>query len=335
VLGCISGVTAGGLIFAKKAVSKKIERIPDSYDKKAAILIRKALTLSSIGMAILSLMLLVLSTLVIVPAGHIGVPTLFGKVINTTLSEGISIVNPLWYINKMTIRTETYTMVSAATEGSKTGDDSIYTQSSDGVVMNMDVTVVYRLLSADAPMVFRYFGRNYVDAIVRPAAKSALPEITSKYSFQDAYTVKRDELGFKVGEKMNAVIESLISQQLGSKSKGILVQQVLIRKIEPPTKIKESIELKMAAEQESERMKYVLLKEKQEADRKKIEATGIQTFQDIVSKGISPQLLQWKGIEATEMLAKSNNTKVVIIGSGKGGLPVILNMEETKTETKK
>ena len=78
-------------------------------------------------------------------------------------------------------------MVSSVTEGAKQGDDSIYVQSSDGVVMNMDVTIAYRLLQNDAPMVYRYFGKDYVDSIVRPAAKSALPEITSKYSFQDAY----------------------------------------------------------------------------------------------------------------------------------------------------
>lgn len=324
VLWIIFGiVSAASFLFWRKLKSKPVPE--DRYARRSFLRWMMTVQMGTIGTGIIAIMFLIMSIITMIPAGHVGVPTLFGKVIEYSLPEGISLVNPFWNIHKMSIRTETYTMVSSTTEGAKQGDDSIYVQSSDGVVMNMDVTIAYRLLSADAPIVYRYFGREYVDGIVRSAAKSALPEITSKYSFQEAYTIKRDELGFKVGEKMNAIIKSLISQQSGVALDGILVQQVLVRKIAPPAKIKESIELKMAAEQESERMKYVLLKEKQEAERKKIEAQGIQTFQDIVSKGISENLLKWKGIEATEQLAKSQNAKIVIIGAGKDGLPIILN----------
>ncbi len=267
----------------------------------------------------------VISSITIIKAGNVGVPTIFGKVINLPISEGLSFVNPFWNIHKMSIKTETYTMVSTPAEGAKTtGDDSIFTQTSDGIVMNMDVTVAYRLILSDAAHIYRFFGADYADTIVRASAKSALPDITSKYSFQDAFTTKRDELGFKVGERMNQTIRNIISEQTGENIQGIVVQSVMIRKIEPPKTIKASIEAKMAAEQEAERMKYVLLKEKQEAERKKIEAEGIQKFQTIVSNGINDNLLKWKGIEATESLAKSQNAKVVVIGSGKDGLPLIL-----------
>lgn len=322
VLGIVLALVGIGLILHGKSIKMPTDK--DSYRVDSSRRYKTVCKYAGSSVAVIAGFFFLFSVVTMIPAGHVGVPTLFGKVVETTLPEGISLVNPLWDIHRMSIRTETYTMVSAAVEGAKTGDDSIYVQSSDGVVMNMDVTIAYRLLSKDAPIVFRYFGLTYAESIVRSASKSALPEITSKYSFQEAYTYKRDELGYKVGEKMNKVIKSLISQQAGSDIDGIVVQQVLVRKIEPPVKIKASIELKMAAEQESERMKYVLLKEKQEAERKKIEAEGIQKFQDIVSKGISEQLLKWKGIEATEALAKSTNAKVVIIGAGKEGMPIIL-----------
>lgn len=261
----------------------------------------------------------------IVSTGNIGIQTLFSEVKYDTKSEGLSIKNPFHRVHDLPIRTQTYTMVSAITEGNKNGEDSIYTQSLDGVVMNMDVTVAHRLIPEDAPYVFKYFGRDYAENIIRTVAKSVIPDITSKFSFQDAYTVKRDELGAKVMDRMNNLIKKLIYEQTKLENKqGIIIQSVLIRKIAPPPQIKAAIEEKMAAEQRAEQMKYVLQKEKQEAERKRIEAQGIQDFQTIVSKGINEQLLKWKGIEATELLSKSANTKIVIIG-GKDGLPIILN----------
>lgn len=95
-----------------------------------------------------------------------------------------------------------------------------------------------------------------------------------------------------------------------------------------PVQLTEAIEQKQKADQESRRMEFILTKEKQEADRKRIEAKGIADFQTIVAAGISEQLLRWKGIEATEKLAGSSNSKVVIIGAGNDGLPVILDTKQ-------
>merc|ERR1739841_248441 len=99
---------------------------------------------------------------------------------------------------------------------------------------------------------------------------------------------------------------------------------VLLKGIKLPKQLTDAIELKAQAEQESARMEFVLSKEKQEADRKKVEAAGISAFQKIVSEGISQQLLQWKGIEATEKLAQSTNSKIVVMGNSKDSLPVIM-----------
>ena len=106
--------------------------------------------------------------------------------------------------------------------------------------------------------------------------------------------------------------------------RGIVIESILLRDIQLPQTLKSSIEAKQQAEQEALAMNFRLQKEKQEAERKRIEAAGIRDFQQIVAQGISPQLLEWKGIEATETLAKSPNAKVVVIGSGKNGLPIIL-----------
>lgn len=308
-----------------RVLIRKINGAIDKYkinDLKQGIQISK---IAWITLASMSALFFISSCFTIVSTGNIGVPTFFSEVKYDTISEGLSLRNPFYRIHDLPIRTQTYTMVSTTTEGAKQGDDSIYTQSLDGVVMNMDVTIAYRLIPSDAPYVYKYFGNNYAENIVRTVAKSALPDITSKFSFQDAYTVKRDEIGAKVLDRMNTLIKNLISEQTGLKNKqGIIVQSVLLRKIAPPPQIKAAIEEKMAAEQRAEQMKYVLQKEKQEAERKRIEAQGIQDFQTIVSRGINENLLKWKGIEATEQLAKSPNSKVVIIG-GKDGLPIILN----------
>jgi len=278
-----------------------------------------------VGFAGLTLLAFGMSSVTAVPAGHVGVPVLFGSVQGNALGEGIAFINPFTKVVMMSVRTETYTMVSNSSEGQRSGDDSIFAQSSDGVVMNMDVTVAYRLVETDASWVYRHIGLNFAENIVRPAARAVVPEVTSRYTFQDAYTTKREELGDRIADQLRNRISSLMRQYPSFRGQGFLIQQVLPRRIEPPKTIRESIEMKMAADQESQRMKFVLQRETQEAERKRIEAKGIRDFQSTVSEGISDKMLQWKGIEATEALAKSANAKVVVVGAGKGGLPLILN----------
>jgi regulator of protease activity HflC (stomatin/prohibitin superfamily) len=103
------------------------------------------------------------------------------------------------------------------------------------------------------------------------------------------------------------------------------VESTPLRNVALPSQLTEAIEQKQRADQEAQRMEFILLKERQEADRKRIEAKGIADFQTIVAAGISEQLLRWKGIEATEKLSNSPNTKVIIVGAGKDGLPIILD----------
>src|SRR5258708_1810543 len=160
----------------------------------------------------------------------------------------------------------------------------------------------------------RTVGTKYVGTIVEPQFRSAIREITASYDAKALYSAER--------EKIAGEIFSLFRRFAGER--GIIVQQVLLRKIGLPPVVANAIQEKLRREQEAEQMKFVLQKEQQEAERKRIEAQGIADFQRVVAQGISPQLLEWKGIEATEKLAMSPHAKVVVIGSSATRLPLIL-----------
>jgi len=165
---------------------------------------------------------------------------------------------------------------------------------------------------------YRDVGPNYRDVLIKPEAASAIRGLTSESEAKALYSSGRN------------MIQDTIKDELTAKlaPRGIVVQDVLLKDLELPKQLTEAIEMKLRAEQESEQMEFVLKKEQQEANRKAIEAGGIADFQKIVSEGISPMLLKWKGVEATEKFANSPNTKIVIVGNDASGLPVILNAED-------
>jgi len=271
----------------------------------------------------------VLSFVVIVPAGHVGVAVVFGKVRTRSFSEGLNLINPFAVVHDMTVRTETYTMSSVMNEGAVKGDDSIQALSADGLLMPLDITVAYRLVSADAPWLYRDIGPNYVDKIVRPAARTAVREAIAGFTAQEAYSTRREELAQSMNTLLGRRLQDLFAQheELASR-RGFVIEQVMIRNVQLPPKVKDAIEEKLSAEQQALRMRFVLEKERQEAERKRIEAQGISDFQKIVSAGISDQLLAWKGIEATQQLAHATNSKVVIIGNPRNGMPLIIPTDQ-------
>jgi Membrane protease subunits, stomatin/prohibitin homologs len=271
----------------------------------------------------------VLSFVVIVPAGHVGVAVVFGKVRTRSFSEGLNLINPFAVVHDMTVRTETYTMSSVMNEGAVKGDDSIQALSADGLLMPLDITVAYRLVSADAPWLYRDIGPNYVDKIVRPAARTAVREAIAGFTAQEAYSSRREELAQSMNTLLGRRLQDLFAQheELASR-RGFVIEQVMIRNVQLPPKVKDAIEEKLSAEQQALRMRFVLEKERQEAERKRIEAQGISDFQKIVSAGISDQLLAWKGIEATQQLAHATNSKVVIIGNPRNGMPLIIPTDQ-------
>ncbi|MGB9244511.1 MAG: prohibitin family protein [Candidatus Acidiferrales bacterium] len=256
-----------------------------------------------IGFVLLAILILILvwSSVAYVPAGHVGVLTLFGRVTGDVLQEGTHFVNPFKVNNTMSIRTQELKETASV-------------PSDEGLVMTLDTSLLFRLSPEKAAEVFRTIGPNYVEVVVEPNLRSTIRAVTSQHSANALYTGAREEVAQQITKELVG--------QLGAR--GVEVQSVLLRDIQLPQMLKGSIEAKQQAEQDSLRMAFILQKEKQEADRKRIEAQGIRDFQTTVAQGISQQLLEWKGIEATERLAASNNAKVVIIGNPKNGLPLVL-----------
>jgi regulator of protease activity HflC (stomatin/prohibitin superfamily) len=246
-----------------------------------------------------------------VGAGEVGVQVLFGSVQDGVLKSGLNFVNPMVSVEAMDIRTQAYTMSSVQDEGQQSGDDAISTLSSDGLTLKLDLTVWYRLNEGDAPQVYRTIGTDYVEKIVRPAVRTAIRDVSVGYSATDIYSIKREDFVREVTKNLEAAFNG----------RGVILERVLLRNVELPEKVRAAIDEKIASEQRAQQMVYVLQKEKQEAERKRVEAQGISDYNRIVSQSITDQVLQLKGIEATLELAKSSNSKMVIM-NGKN-MPLI------------
>ena len=252
----------------------------------------------------LFLLLLIGNPIRVIPAGHVGVKDFFGSVSPTVLSPGIRFVFPFTRVVKMSIKTQ---------EVKETAE----VPSKEGLIMDLEGSLLFRLDPSKAPEIYRTVGPNYQEIAVHPQIRSAVREVTATYEAKVLYSAERD----KIAREMFQLFAQM------SKDRGIIAEAVLLRKIGLPTIVANAIQEKLKREQEAEQMKFVLQKEEQEAERKRIEAKGVSDFQRIVAQGISPELLQWKGIEATEKLALSQNSKIVVIGNPKTGLPIILGGE--------
>ena len=259
------------------------------------------LRLVGLSIATFLLAILLFNCVTRVGTGHVGVLTLFGRVTGETLGEGIHFINPLKTNNEMSIQTQTI-------------KESANVPSSEGLMMALDTSLIYHLNPDRAADVFQHIGADYEEKVVENQLRSAIREATASHTANALYTGEREMVAKQIQEK--------ISQDLDKR--GITVEAILLRDVQLPATLKASIEAKQQAEQEALAMNFRLQKETQEAQRKRIEAAGVRDFQQIVAQGITPSLLEWKGIEATETLAKSSNTKVVVIGNSKNGLPLIL-----------
>jgi len=186
--------------------------------------------------------------------------------------------------------------------------------SSNLLKISMDMTVFYQPFYDNLGYLEVERGINYRAKVILPAMKSVAREVISKYLPEEFNTTKREEIQLE--------IESRLSEKLADNY--IQLNDVLIRNIKLPATLEQAIERKLQQEQESLEYEFRIEKASKEAERKRIEAEGIRDFQNIVSQSINDDLLQWKGIEATTELSNSNNSKVVVIGAGDNGLPLIL-----------
>jgi len=282
-----------------------IARNPSSAQRYAGIIKIAGVIIMVIGILI--------GSIVQIDAGQVGVKKLFGKVQNDVLHSGLHMINPLIEVTMLDIKTQNYTMSGVHDEGEKAGDDAIRVLTADGLEVTIDLTVLFRLTEADAPRLVKETGVNYVDKIVRPLTRTKIRDNSVYYEAIALYSTKRDEF-------QNRIFKSIEDD---FRKRGLFLEQLLVRNITLPQSVKATIEGKINAEQEAQKMQFILQKEKQEAERKRVEAQGIADYQRIINQGLTDQQLQYEQIKALKEIATSQNAKIVVMG--KGNTPVILD----------
>jgi prohibitin 1 len=244
--------------------------------------------------------IIALSSTSCVRTGHVGIVSIFGRVTGRALSEGIHIVNPVASVTELSIKTQEI-------------KEKASVPSKEGLIMGLEASILYHLDPAQAATVYQQVGPTYADILLVPTFRSAIRAITAGNTAASLYSDGREGIAQQILEDVRRQVAP----------RGVIVENVLLRDLQLPETLKHAIEAKQQAQQEAQRMEYVLQREKQEAERKRVEAAGIKDFQDIVSQGISEKLLEWKGIEATMELVKSPNAKVIVVGNSRNGLPLI------------
>jgi prohibitin 1 len=256
------------------------------------------------GLGMIALLVLALivasSATACVRTGHVGVVTLFGRVTGQTLGEGLHLVNPLARVTELSVKTQEI-------------KEHASVPSKEGLIMGVEASILYHLDPAQAASVYQKIGPTYADVLLVPTFRSGIRAITAANTAASLYSDAREGIARSIMDD--------VSRQVAPR--GVVVENVLLRDLQLPDTLKHAIEAKQQAQQEAQRMEFVLQREKQEAERKRVEAAGIKDFQDIVTQGISDKLLEWKGIEATMELVKSQNSKVIVVGNSKNGLPLI------------
>jgi regulator of protease activity HflC (stomatin/prohibitin superfamily) len=248
-----------------------------------------------------------------IDAGQVGVKVLFGSIQNDVMGSGLHFINPLLDVKKLDVKTQNYTMSGVHDEGNQAGDDAIRVLTSDGLEVTIDLTVLYRVVAGDAPRLLRETGDDYRDKIVRPITRTKIRDNAVYYQAVDLFGNKREEFQQRIYKSIEEDF----------KKRGLMLEQLLVRNITLPNSVKASIESKINAEQDAKKMEFVLQKEKQEAERKRVEAQGIADYQRIINTGLTDQQLQYEQIKAMKELALSANAKVIVMG--KGGTPIIID----------
>lgn len=249
-----------------------------------------------------------------IDAGTIGVQSLFGKVDPKVLENGLNFVNPLSQVTIFDTKTQNYTMSLKTSEGELQGDDAIRVLSADGLEVVIDLTVLYKIMPDKAPAIYKGIGPDYKDKIVRPITRTRIRDNAVYYDAVALYSKRRDEFQSRIYQTIDKDF----------KSRGLILEQLLIRNINLPESVKKTIESKINAEQDAQKMEFVLQKEKQEAERKRVEARGISDYQTIIALSLTDRQLQYESIKAQKELAASPNAKIIVLG-GKGNVPLILN----------
>lgn len=274
--------------------------------KESMIMISVVATVIIIGLLIFSF--------VVIDAGNVGVYNLFGVVDDQEYQPGLHFKNPLASVESMSIKTQEYTMTFTQGEGAVKGKDTISALTKEGLTVDLDITVLYKLSPAMASEIYKTIGIDYVGVIVRPQIRTIIREVVAKYEAKQLYSEDRQAVALE--------ISTMLEPEL--LDRGVILERVLLRHIQLPAQLTDSIELKLVAEQEAERMEFILVKELQEAERKEIEAVGIKNATLIVQEGLSgsPEYLTYLWLQKLE-----NHESVVYVMEGEMGLPIFKNID--------
>ncbi len=267
------------------------------------------------AIVIIVVAIILLASLTVIPAGHVGVVALFGKVRNTPIQPGLHLVNPLANVVKMDTRLLEYTMSIASAEGYQKGDDAIDALTSEGLKVRLDLTAWFRLDPALAPRVYNEIGVDYERKIIRPTLRTAIRDVVVKYTAESIYSVKRDTVVIEINERAKELIGD----------RGIILDNILMRNVLLPQRIADAIDSKLAADQDARRMEFILQKEHLEKERKIVEAEGIREANRIIAQGLTTSYIQWYRIEMLKQLVNSPNNTIVILPEDMKSAPLMLN----------
>lgn len=255
----------------------------------------------------------VTSCFVQINAGYVGVKSLFGQIRPDVFYPGLHVINPLIKVKSVDIKTQNYTMSGVHDEGDKIGDDGIKALTKDGLEVQMDVTVLYRVLGESAPKILNEIGTDFQDKIIRPITRTKIRDFCVYYDAVNLYSEKRDEFQQRIFKSIEEDFQK----------RGLVLDQLLVRNISLPIMVKGAIEEKIKAEQDAQKMQFVLQKEKQEAERKRVEAQGIADYQKIINTGLTREQLQYEQIKAFKEMSTSANAKIIVM-DGKNN-PIMIN----------
>lgn len=232
--------------------------------------------------------------------GEVGVKRKFGKYADKGYTEGLRIYNPL---------TTRIVKVSTQTENLEV---ELNIPSKEGLNILSEVSILYNLKVSEVPDILRNLGTNYEENVILPVFRSAVADVSANYYAKDMHTGQRSGIENEIRERMMSYL----------KEKGIIIEAVLLKSIRLPSSLSRAIEEKLEAEQQAQRMQFVLQQAERTAQQKRIEAEGIRDAQIIISEGLDSKVLQFKSIEAFEKLSLSPNSKIII---SDGDMPIILN----------
>ncbi len=264
------------------------------------IKIKKSVRLAGISLLILGVFT---SCVKQIDTGYVGVQALFGKIQSTVLNSGLNIINPLVDVKDVDVRTQNYTMSGIHDEGERSGDDAIRVLTRDGLEVTIDLSVLYRVNAGNAPKLIQMIGVEFKDKIIRPVTRTKIRDNAVYYDAVELYSTKRDEFQTRIFKGIDDEFNK----------RGLILENLLVRNISLPQTVKLTIESKINAEQDAQKMQFVLQKEKQEAERKRVEAQGIADYQRIISEGLTEKQLRYEQIKAYKEIASSTNTKVIIM----------------------